>query len=171
MSDSSEGSLLDSIIAGVIIFYFLLALIILYPLAPGGIIGFEISKVLTDNSDIHKVSIIVGMVVNFFVYMGVARAFYLDVHSLGTKIYLYLFSTGVLVLLNTFVENKLLQTFNIKLKETILFFLDFDRWFVDNAFANGLLIVLYGYVSFWIIAFLYGLFFGEPKRRGPKKYI
>ncbi|EDZ62181.1 hypothetical protein SMGD1_0272 [Sulfurimonas gotlandica GD1] len=169
MSDSNEGSLLDSIIASVIIFYFLMAMIILFPLLPGGVIGYEWSKELTTNSDIHKLSIIIGMVINFFVYKAVLRMFDMDIDKLKTKVYIYLFTIGFVMFLDTRIDNFMLHQVNKMIVETIKFFLDFDRWFVDNTFLNMGLIAIYAFMSFLILGFIIDIF--KPKRKHKNKYI
>ena len=158
MSDDNGGSLVDTIIGGIILAYMLLALVVLFPLLPGGVLGYEISKVLTDNSDIHKLSIIIGMVVNFFVYWLLVEFNNIDVHLLSTKIYLYIITILIAILLNQYIDNPLLKFVNQSTFDTIKFFLDFDRWFVDNAIINVGLVAIYTFVSFWVIAYIIKLF-------------
>jgi len=164
MSDNN-GSILDSIIAGAILVYAFMALVILFPLMPGGVLGYELSKTLTSNTDIHKLSIIIGMVVNIFVYMMVIRLSSINIDLLSTKVYIYIFTIGFTIFLNSHIDNPLLQAVTKTTFEIIEFFLDFDRWFVENVFLNMALVVIYAFVTFWIIAkviellrYFFGLF-------------
>ncbi|MDY0138914.1 MAG: hypothetical protein RBR50_04380 [Candidatus Izemoplasmatales bacterium] len=164
MSDNN-GSILDSIIAGAILVYAFMALVILFPLMPGGVLGYELSKTLTSNTDIHKLSIIIGMVVNIFVYMMVIRLSSINIDLLSTKVYIYIFTIGFTIFLNSHTDNPLLQVVTKTTFEIIEFFLDFDRWFVENVFLNMALVVIYAFVTFWIIAkviellrYFFGLF-------------
>ena len=152
MSDDNGGSLVDSIIAGVIAAYIVMALIILFPLLPGGVLGYEISKGLTENTDIHKLSIIIGMVINYFVYMLIVIYNDIDIHLLSSKVYLYIITILIAMFLNQYIDNPLLQIVSKATSETIKFFLDFDRWFVDNTLINMGLVAIYAYVSFWAIS-------------------
>lgn len=154
MNGNNGGSLLDTMIAGAIMFYMVMVLIILFPLSPGAVIAYEISKELTTNSDIHKLSIIIGMVINVFVYMIALGLLDMDIDKLRTKIYVYIFTIVFLMFLNNHIVNPFLQAVNNKVIEIIKFFLDFDRWFVDNTLVNMGLIALYAYVSFWIIGYV-----------------
>jgi hypothetical protein len=155
MSDNdNNGSIVDAVIIYTIIGYLFIALIVLFPLAPGGIMAYEISMKLTSNSDINKLSIILGMIINFFIYASFLKSYGFNFSEFKTKIYLYIFTSIFLVFINTIFENKLLQTFNDNLFSSIAFLLDFNRWFVDNGFINLGLIALYTGAIFYSVAFI-----------------
>jgi len=71
--------------------------------------------------------------------------------------------------LNQYIDNPLLQIVSKATSETIKFFLDFDRWFVDNTLINMGLVAIYAYVSFWAI--LYIIVFVGKLFKVKSKYI
>ena len=151
MSDNNNGSILDSIIAGAILVYAFMALVILFPLMPGGVLGYEFSKTLTANTDIHKVSIIVGMVVNFVIYHLIFTLKNININLISTKVYIYIFMIVFTIFLNSQIDNPVLQIVTKTTFEVVEFFLDFDRWFVENTILNMALVVIYAFVTLWVI--------------------
>ena len=55
------------------------------------------------------------------------------------------------IFLNSQIDNPVLQIVTKTTFEVVEFFLDFDRWFVENTILNMALVVIYAFVTLWVI--------------------
>lgn len=143
----SYNNTVDNIAAGVLGIILLAVLVIIFPLAPGAVVGWEVGKYFGMNQDVLVMISIVGAVVNFGFYQLLFTLLKFS-SSFFKKLMLYAIATVSMLCIDLFIENEALHVFSDLFFKTLFFFADFTRWFTDSAFLNGFLFVLYVFVIF-----------------------
>ena len=172
MSDNCNSTV-DTIIGGVVIGVMFMGAAMLFPILPGAVTGWEIAKHLGGNKDIMVMSALVGAFVNFGLYQFLLWTFN---RSYGTfeKVIVYLIAISSLLLMNLFIDNAALQTFDRLFFETVFFFADFTRWFTNNVLVNIFLFFLYAFAIFALYFFVVGFIervYYAYKRRGQSQGV
>lgn len=147
------NSTVNNIAEGFMLGLLLAAIIILFPVLPGAVLGWELAKHLQLNQDIMIMLALLGAFVNFGFYQIML---WLSSRSYQTKekIITYLFSITALLVMNDVFENKFLKGINELFFKALFFFTDFSRWFTDVPMLNGLLFLLYAFVMLMLYAYI-----------------
>jgi len=172
MSDNCSSTV-DTIIGSVMIGVMLMGAAMLFPLLPGAVAGWEIAKYLGGNKDIMVLSALVGAFVNFGLYQLLLWTFNRS-YDTFEKVMLYLIAILSLLLMNLFIDNTALQTFDRLFFETVFFFADFTRWFTNNVLVNIFLFFLYAFTIFTLYSFAVGFIervYYAYKRRGQSQGV
>jgi len=150
MSDNCNSTV-DAIAGFILLGFIVFGLLLVFPLTPGAVVGWEMAEHYQLSKDHTIMAAVLGAAVNFALFEFLFWV--LPAHNTAQKrVLMYLIAIAALLYMNFLLENPYLAMFSYFFSETVLFFADLDRWFVDNGFINGVLIVLY----FGVMMLVYG---------------